>query len=72
MKGAKPKPRIEPTSASRGSVTTPSSTVRAASSAWVDEEALLQLLDVERIGIELRRLQVARGPARGASGRFSG
>jgi len=56
----KPKPRIEPTSASRIGDHVESSTVRAASTACTHQKRCLQLLDVERIRIEMLRLQAAQ------------
>ena len=55
--GAKPKPRMEPTSASRTSVSTCSSKQRAVSKRLDAEQAQFQFLDIDRIGIELLRLQ---------------
>ena len=56
--GAKPKPRMEPTSASRTSVSTPSSKQRAVSSACIASSRSFSSSTSMRVGIELLLLQV--------------
>ena len=50
VKGAKPKPRMEPTSASRGSVTTCSAMVRAASTACTTKNRCFSSVTLNRSG----------------------